>query len=268
MNGLTDRQKQVVMLLLQGKSNKQIALELNVTENTIEFHLRNVYAKLQVRSRTELMAKLGNSVGMVQVELRQSVVEHEGFRQDNDGISFQESNMKSRLFPYILVGILFGAVYWFYFSAAANFFNGLVVPKEDYWNVWWVLTLTFVVDFGIWLFPAVVPAVFEYKHSRKVNLSTLAVIIVWVSAVFGYFLSYVVMLALFGLPQMEYLLIFNEHTPDFWRNWGDIFYTLILSDFVKWAVISLFVGGICGLLSSTLYAYWMKRTQPVPISVS
>ena len=36
---LSRREKEVVTLLLQGKSNKQIALSLGVSERTIEFHL-------------------------------------------------------------------------------------------------------------------------------------------------------------------------------------------------------------------------------------
>ena len=43
---LSRREKEVVTLLLQGKSNKQIALSLDVSERTIEFHLKNIYANL------------------------------------------------------------------------------------------------------------------------------------------------------------------------------------------------------------------------------
>lgn len=270
MTELSKRQQQVLDLLLEGRSNKQIALELGVSENTIEFHLRNIYAKLQVHSRTEAMAKLGNSVGAPQVELRRSVVEPATFQQDNGGISFQELNMKNRLSYYVVSGLLFGAAYWFYFSASAKFFNGISGPvsNENFWGMWLIANLMLIASFGVWLFPATIPAMVEYRHSQRVGLSALSVVIVWVSAVCGYFISYVVMLALFGLPQMEYLLIFNEHTPDFWRNWRAIFYTLILSDLVKWVVISLFVGGISGLLSGTLYAYWFKKTQLATLSAS
>jgi len=62
LNDLSQRERQVVELLLQGKSNKQIALSLHITQSTVEFHLKNIYAKCQVRSRTELILKLGNSV--------------------------------------------------------------------------------------------------------------------------------------------------------------------------------------------------------------
>lgn len=58
---LSPREKQVVDLLLLGKSNKQIALALGVTERTIEFHLKNIYIKMQVGSRVELILKLVES---------------------------------------------------------------------------------------------------------------------------------------------------------------------------------------------------------------
>jgi DNA-binding CsgD family transcriptional regulator len=62
LNGLSNREREVVKLLLEGKSNKLIAGSLHITENTVEFHLKNIYAKHQVSSRTELIVKLGNSV--------------------------------------------------------------------------------------------------------------------------------------------------------------------------------------------------------------
>lgn len=61
-NELTNRERDVVSLLLEGKSNKAIALALHITESTVEFHLKNIYNKLEVGSRTELILKLGKSV--------------------------------------------------------------------------------------------------------------------------------------------------------------------------------------------------------------
>ncbi len=49
----SDREKEVLDLLIQGKSNKQIAMQLGVSNRTIEFHLSNVYSKLGVSSRAE-----------------------------------------------------------------------------------------------------------------------------------------------------------------------------------------------------------------------
>ena len=49
----TNREKEVVNLLLQGKSNKLIALSLGISDRTVEFHLKNIYAKYQVNSRLD-----------------------------------------------------------------------------------------------------------------------------------------------------------------------------------------------------------------------
>ena len=63
INTLSRRELEVVHLLLQGKSNKLIALALGISDRTVEFHLKNVYAKFQVSSRMELVLKLGNTTG-------------------------------------------------------------------------------------------------------------------------------------------------------------------------------------------------------------
>ena len=41
----SEREKEVVELLLQAKSNKQIALALGISVSTVEYHLKNVYRK-------------------------------------------------------------------------------------------------------------------------------------------------------------------------------------------------------------------------------
>jgi len=72
----SEREKEVMELLLLGKSNKQIALALGISASTVEYHLKNVYKKLQVNSRTEAVLRLGKSIGgNVTSELRESTVE-------------------------------------------------------------------------------------------------------------------------------------------------------------------------------------------------
>jgi DNA-binding CsgD family transcriptional regulator/riboflavin transporter FmnP len=63
LNPLTRREWEVVSLLLQGKSNKLIGLSLGISDRTVEFHLKNIYAKYQVSTRVELILKLGNGTG-------------------------------------------------------------------------------------------------------------------------------------------------------------------------------------------------------------
>lgn len=50
---LTDREQEVLRLLAQGLSNKDIAQKLYLSVRTVEGHLGNSYGKLQVKSRTE-----------------------------------------------------------------------------------------------------------------------------------------------------------------------------------------------------------------------
>lgn len=68
LNKLSNREWEVAKLLLQGKSNKLIASSLGISERTVEFHLKNIYAKFQVSSRIELILKLGNATGRFDTE--------------------------------------------------------------------------------------------------------------------------------------------------------------------------------------------------------
>lgn len=55
MNGLTKREVEVIELLLQGLSNKEIGNKLFVSESTIKTHLWNVFKKRGVKKRAELV---------------------------------------------------------------------------------------------------------------------------------------------------------------------------------------------------------------------
>jgi DNA-binding NarL/FixJ family response regulator len=50
---LTDREKDVIRLLGQGMSNKEIAAELSITERTARTHVSNILGKLNLASRTQ-----------------------------------------------------------------------------------------------------------------------------------------------------------------------------------------------------------------------
>jgi two-component system NarL family response regulator len=53
---LTSRELEVLALLEQGGSNKEISARLFISETTVKSHLRNIFGKLNVLSRTEAVA--------------------------------------------------------------------------------------------------------------------------------------------------------------------------------------------------------------------
>ena len=57
VEGLSPREKDILELLAEGFPNKQIADRLGLTDGTVRWHLRHVYHKLHVRSRTEAALK-------------------------------------------------------------------------------------------------------------------------------------------------------------------------------------------------------------------
>jgi len=81
---LSNREWEVVNLLLQGKSNKLIASSLGISDRTVEFHLKNIYAKFEVSSRIELILKLGNATGRFKLQnLGRSTVAGKGEVAEN-----------------------------------------------------------------------------------------------------------------------------------------------------------------------------------------
>jgi len=104
-NLFSERENEVIELLLQGKSNKQIALALGISTSTVEYHLKNVYRKLQVSSRTEAVLRLGKSIGYnTSGELRKSTVEMDGEPADNGGEPISQRRIPMNKMFYIIGG--------------------------------------------------------------------------------------------------------------------------------------------------------------------
>jgi DNA-binding NarL/FixJ family response regulator len=57
-NPLTAREKEVVSLLVIGLSNKSISDRLNISEKTVKTHLNNIFKKMNVSSRTQVVSAL------------------------------------------------------------------------------------------------------------------------------------------------------------------------------------------------------------------
>lgn len=65
VNDLTNKEAKVIKLVADGASNKEIASSLNISDNTVKYHLRNIMEKLQVRNRAQ-MAVYAVRKGIVQ----------------------------------------------------------------------------------------------------------------------------------------------------------------------------------------------------------
>jgi DNA-binding NarL/FixJ family response regulator len=55
-NGLTEREVELLRLLVEGRSNKDIAQVMALSENTVKYHIKNILQKLDVHNRTEAAA--------------------------------------------------------------------------------------------------------------------------------------------------------------------------------------------------------------------
>src|SRR5574341_1355711 len=149
---LSNREWEVVNLLLQGKSNKLIASSLGISDRTVEFHLKNIYAKFQVGSRIELILKLGNFTGNTLAEkLGYSTVDRLGKNTENRGrlnsqmdwatsfrdtvsIIGKELEMKNLLnTKHVLVGVITALFAGFLWVAMLIYFGSMLLNEIRAW---------------------------------------------------------------------------------------------------------------------------------------
>lgn len=57
---LTNKERAVMKLLAMGLNNKAIGAQLNVSINTVKFHLTNIYKKLEVQNRMQATLRYKN----------------------------------------------------------------------------------------------------------------------------------------------------------------------------------------------------------------
>ena len=62
--GITERERQVLQLLADGRSNKEIAARLGLSHNTVKTHIARLFEKLRVARRTEAIL-LARELGLV-----------------------------------------------------------------------------------------------------------------------------------------------------------------------------------------------------------
>jgi DNA-binding CsgD family transcriptional regulator/N-acetylneuraminic acid mutarotase len=71
---LTERELEIVRAVATGATNQQIARDLTISINTVKVHLKNIFAKLDIQSRTEV-ALYAVKAGLVEVERPTSALE-------------------------------------------------------------------------------------------------------------------------------------------------------------------------------------------------
>ena len=77
--GLSKRESEVVILVVQGLTNKQVADQLCVAEKTVKFHLTNVYKRMKISRRSQIIWTLPMA----------QFIEH---AKDNEPVAPQQAN--------------------------------------------------------------------------------------------------------------------------------------------------------------------------------
>lgn len=57
VNELTNKEAEVLKLVANGATNKEIASSLNISDNTVKYHLRNIMEKLHVKNRAQMAVR-------------------------------------------------------------------------------------------------------------------------------------------------------------------------------------------------------------------
>lgn len=56
--GVSSREQEIIVLLVEGKTNREIGERLFISENTVKTHVKNIYGKLEVSNRVQLFSLL------------------------------------------------------------------------------------------------------------------------------------------------------------------------------------------------------------------
>jgi hypothetical protein len=165
--------------------------------------------------------------------------------------------MIKRMLIYCLIGLISGVADWYYLDLLANFPWG---PLSDEVIM---VPVVILLNFGIWILPVVATAVYEIRHSKSVRLSALSGIATWISAIFGYYTFYTMLLSFWGLPHMENMLLFKEQNATFWQDWLGSFQQVILYQFLEWISVAVVGGGLLGYTIGKLSLSMMNKQKEI-----
>lgn len=98
LGALTHRERQIVQLVSEGLSNKEIARELNVSRGTVKVHLYNIFQKLEISNRTVLatIALLQRSSGFTTLSLALALAILSDVKSSNAGDALSDDDSAAR----------------------------------------------------------------------------------------------------------------------------------------------------------------------------
>jgi DNA-binding CsgD family transcriptional regulator len=125
------KEKAVIELLLQGKSNKQIAFILHLTPRTIEYHLTNIYNKLGVGSRSEAVLKLTQSSLRIHTSENEeimwnSTIESHDNSSNNQGMQITPWRKNMKKYIIIFGSIILAALIFIVIQSVQGHFGNLL----------------------------------------------------------------------------------------------------------------------------------------------
>lgn len=106
----------------------------------------------------------------------------------------------------------------------------------------------------------------ELRLSASRKLAALAAATAWLAAVLGYHLNQVRRLALAGLLHMGHVVVFGQAAPGVRQAWSEVFLKLVLTKSLKWVIASIFLGGIAGFATSSMYSSMVMKDPLVRLA--
>lgn len=118
-NELSDREIEILKLVATGASNKEIAYKLSISPNTVKVHLKNIFAKIGVMSRTEA-AMYAVKKGWVESIGDRVLQGDELYEKQREGKSDVQYNRTRLLTGFISIVVLFFLIISIYYISSQS----------------------------------------------------------------------------------------------------------------------------------------------------
>jgi DNA-binding CsgD family transcriptional regulator len=129
-NNLSEREREILSLVAKGSSNKEIARDLHISPNTVKVHLRNIFTKVGVNSRTEA-AMYAVNTGIVDISGNGSTTSQQTEPQQSNRILLVGLGIFILLLVVGIIGIIAVRGTFDGNQAAAN---QPILPEEQRWQ--------------------------------------------------------------------------------------------------------------------------------------